>query len=192
VNLLAAGPAKNATARIAALRRAMPSVGLPSRPFPAIDATCLSVAIGTAFSGGLKGARRIIEEQPIELRVEVGSTGWFDERVLYLAPTPALPFASMTEKLMEVHPSISPYGGSSPTSFRTSRWARTCPLLSGRLHGRTGSTLHNGHYRRFVRRAGFGHGREFPQPRACRLAVLTLPTPQAFTRHQLEPPTNLG
>ena len=83
----------------------------PSRPFPAIDATCLSVAIGTAFSGGLKGARLIIEEQPIELRVEVGSTGWFDERVLYLAPTPALPFVSMTEKLMEVHPSISPYGG---------------------------------------------------------------------------------
>jgi hypothetical protein len=42
---------------------------------------------------------------------ELSATGWFDERVLYLTPSPALPFVSMTEKVMDVHPSVSPYGG---------------------------------------------------------------------------------
>ena len=42
---------------------------------------------------------------------ELSATGWFDERVLYLAPSPALPFLSMTEKVMEAYPSVSPYGG---------------------------------------------------------------------------------
>ncbi len=56
---------------------------------------------------GLRGLFASI--QPF--RFELSSTGWFDKRVLYLAPTPAQPFVSMTERVMEAHPSVSPYGG---------------------------------------------------------------------------------
>jgi len=57
----------------------------------------------------LAGLQRLFGRlQPF--RFELSSTGWFDERVLYLAPTPALPFVYMTEKVMEAHPSLSRYG----------------------------------------------------------------------------------
>lgn len=36
---------------------------------------------------------------------------WFDERVVYLAPTPDGPFKKMTTGLMELFPQCLPYGG---------------------------------------------------------------------------------
>ncbi len=46
---------------------------------------------------------------------DLSATGWFDEQVLYLAPRPASAFVQLTEKVMEAHPSLSPYGGAFAT-----------------------------------------------------------------------------
>lgn len=37
--------------------------------------------------------------------------GWFDQRVLYLGPTPQSPFAALTAELVKQFPMYQPYGG---------------------------------------------------------------------------------
>jgi 2'-5' RNA ligase len=37
--------------------------------------------------------------------------GWFDERVLYLSPTPAAPFVDLTTAVSGAFPDYKPYGG---------------------------------------------------------------------------------
>lgn len=39
------------------------------------------------------------------------STGWFDDRVVYLEPKPRKQFRTMTEQLLHEFPSCLPYGG---------------------------------------------------------------------------------
>ena len=45
---------------------------------------------------------------------ELGEVGWFDERVLYLAPTPASPFRELTTSLAATFPDYPPYRGEFP------------------------------------------------------------------------------
>ncbi len=42
---------------------------------------------------------------------ELAEIGWFDERVMYLAPTPREPFVELTNRIVADFPEHRPYGG---------------------------------------------------------------------------------
>jgi 2'-5' RNA ligase len=41
----------------------------------------------------------------------LSEVGWFDRRVMYLAPTPKAPFVELTNKIVTEFPQYQPYGG---------------------------------------------------------------------------------
>jgi 2'-5' RNA ligase len=41
----------------------------------------------------------------------LSEVGWFDERVMYVAPTPKAPFVELTNRIVEEFPHYRPYGG---------------------------------------------------------------------------------
>ena len=41
----------------------------------------------------------------------LGSVGWFDTDIVYLAPEPAQPFVALTRSLMQTFPGYAPYSG---------------------------------------------------------------------------------
>lgn len=47
--------------------------------------------------------------EPFEF--ELTKVGWFDDRVVFLAPADAAPFVSLTERLVATWPQCIPYGG---------------------------------------------------------------------------------
>jgi 2'-5' RNA ligase len=49
------------------------------------------------------------EHQPFDFSLD--STGWFDDRVLFLSPDPADPFVDLVRDLMREFPECKPYGG---------------------------------------------------------------------------------
>lgn len=53
--------------------------------------------------------RTLREVEPFTL--ELSEVGWFEERVLYLVPTPTAPFQEMTQLLAGAFPRYKPYGG---------------------------------------------------------------------------------
>jgi 2'-5' RNA ligase len=46
---------------------------------------------------------------------ELSGVGWFEDRVLYLAPNPPEPFQALTARVAARHPDYLPYGGAFPT-----------------------------------------------------------------------------
>lgn len=53
--------------------------------------------------------RTLGEVQPFSF--ELSEVGWFEERVLYLVPTPTAPFQELTQLLAGAFPGHKPYGG---------------------------------------------------------------------------------
>ena len=41
----------------------------------------------------------------------LSEVGWFDQRVMYLAPTPKAPFVELTNRIVAEFPQYQPYGG---------------------------------------------------------------------------------
>lgn len=46
---------------------------------------------------------------------ELADVGWFDDRVLYLAPRPSEPFVDLTERVVRSFPAYPPYSGAFTT-----------------------------------------------------------------------------
>jgi hypothetical protein len=64
-------------------------------------------SISSSFTDRLAG---VLEEFAL-FEFVLSEVGWFDERVMYLAPSPRAPFVELTISIAKAFPDYPPYGG---------------------------------------------------------------------------------
>jgi hypothetical protein len=103
-------PVPAADNEIGAIRRRIEPSGMSAHVtilYPFVAPSSISRVVVDGLCDVISGV------QPF--RFELSEIGWFDERVLYLAPTPSAPFEELTALLVTQFPDYPPYQGAFET-----------------------------------------------------------------------------
>jgi 2'-5' RNA ligase len=88
------------------LRRSLNTIAMPAHVtvlYPFVRRSSLTSDVVSRLR------RTFSEVEPFTFALS--EVGWFEERVLYLVPTPTTPFQEMTQHLAGAFPGYKPYGG---------------------------------------------------------------------------------